>query len=82
MLVKRIEGTTRVLGAPPDWIDDGVSCVGLPIRDVITEEGPFMLSAWEPTPDEIRRMQHGESIVLWIRGTAHPVVSIGVGLAG
>lgn len=79
MIVKRIEGTTRVLGAPADWKDDGASCVGLPICDVLTPEGPFMVSAWEPTPAEIEALKNGETLKLWIRGVAHPVVGLTVG---
>lgn len=79
MQIKRIEGTTRVLGAPPDWIDDGVTCQGLPIRDVITPEGPFMISAWELSAAELQALANGETLKLWIRGTGHPVVSLSVG---
>lgn len=79
MIVRRIEAATRVLGAPPDWKDDGNSCVGLPVRDIMTDEGNFMVSAWEPTAEEIQRLQNGESLYLWVRGYGHPVVSITVG---
>ncbi len=78
MIVKRIAHATRVLGAPQDWKDDG-SCVGLPVRDVATPEGPFMVSAWEPTPDELAALARGETLKLWIRGTSHPVVALSVG---
>lgn len=78
MIVKRIEGATRVLGAPPDWKDDGVTCVGLPVVDVVTDQGPFMVSAWEPTPDELQALLNGASVRLWVRGSGHPVVSLDV----
>jgi hypothetical protein len=78
MLIRRIEGATRNLGAPADWDGDISKCNVLPILDVETEHGPFMVSAWEPTPDELALLNAGESIQLWIAGCSHPVVSIAV----
>lgn len=78
MLIKQIEGFTRSFGAPPDLTPEGV-CLGLPVRDVMTEEGNFMVSAWEPTPEELQALLRGETIKLWIRGLTHPVVSLTVG---
>ncbi|CAE6900856.1 hypothetical protein [Paraburkholderia domus] len=82
MLIRRIEGATRNLGAPPDWDGDISKCNVLPIRDVVTEQGPFMVSSWEPTPAELAAINAGESIKLWIAGTGHPVVSLSVGAIG
>jgi hypothetical protein len=79
MLIRRIEGATRNLGAPPDWDGDISKCNVLPIRDVTTEHGPFMVSCWEPTPAELAAINAGESIRLWIAGTGHPVVAMTVG---
>lgn len=80
MLIKRIAGATRVLGAPADWSEHTDSpCYGLPIRDVVTADGPFMVSAWEPTLEEIAALQRGETLKLWIYGHTHPVVSLSVG---
>lgn len=80
-VIKFIEHATRVLGKPSDWEtrDTELHCGELPIRDVITPEGPFMISAWEFTPDEIKRLQDGETLKLWIRGTGHPVIAMTVG---
>lgn len=78
MIIKRIDQATRVLGAPADWKDDGMSCVGLPVRDVETDDGNFMLSAWEPTAEELALLNSGQSLYLWVRGYNHPVVSITV----
>lgn len=79
MLIRRIEGATRNLGAPPDWDGDISKCNVLPILDVTTEHGAFMVSCWEPTPAEVAAINAGESIKLWISGTAHPVVALTVG---
>jgi hypothetical protein len=78
MLIRRIEGATRNLGAPADWDGDLSKCNVLPIIDVDTDQGPFMVSAWEPTPAELEAINAGGSIQLWISGTGHPVVSLTV----
>jgi len=79
MLIKRIDGATRALGAPADWDGTDMTCNVLPIRDVVTAEGPFMVSAWEPTPAELEAMREGKSVKLWISGVSHPVVALTVG---
>lgn len=79
MIIKRIENATRVFGAPSDWDGKDMTCGALPIRDVVTPEGPFMVSAWEPTPTELEALQRGETLKLWIRGAGHPVVALTVG---
>lgn len=79
MIIKRILNYTRVFGAPPDWNGEDMSCQPLCVKDVMTQEGVFMVSAWEPSPAEIKAILVGESIKLWIRGSAHPVVSLTVG---
>lgn len=82
MLIKRIIGANRFLGAPPDWDESKeMQCNVLPICDVQTEQGAFMVSAWEPTPDELAAINNGQSIYLWIRGSSHPVVALSVGEA-
>lgn len=81
MLIKRIEGATRNLGAPSGWDPDihGM-CSVLPIADIPDPTtGNWMVSAWEPTPEEIARIVAGGSIHLWVQGTLHPVVSMTVG---
>ncbi|MDR6394663.1 hypothetical protein [Herbaspirillum seropedicae] len=78
MLIKRIDGSTRQLGAPADWDGKDMSCGVLPILDVQTPEGNFMFSAWEPTPPELDALNKGANILLGVRGTAHPVVSLQV----
>lgn len=81
MKVLRIEGFTRELGKPVNWDNekDG-HCASLPIRDLQFEDGSqYMVSAWEPTPEELNKIIQGESIKLWIQGINHPVVTITVG---
>lgn len=78
MLIKCIDGFTRQFGAPADWDGKDMSCGVLPVLDVETGEGNFMLSAWEPTPPELEALNKGANIILGVRGTVHPVVSVQV----
>lgn len=80
MLSGRIEGATRGLGAPSDW--DAAKqgdCHTLSVRDVMTQAGPAMTSAWFPTPDEIARIEAGAPIYLTVFGSGHPPVGMTVG---
>lgn len=73
MEIVKIDGCTRVLGAPSDWDHTKAECVGLPIFD--HPEG-WMISEWRPTVEELQALQNGGTIRLWVSGSAHPVVSI------
>ena len=76
MIVKRIEGMTRNLGAPKDWKDTDPICNSLPIRDLELGGVQFMLSAWEATPYELELLNKGASIHLYVQGVVHPIVSV------
>lgn len=78
MLIREIEGATRHLGAPANWDHTKASCDVLPIADVMTESGPFMVSAWTPTAEELAALNAGAPVYLWIGGTSHPVVALNV----
>lgn len=75
MLIGRIEKSTRTLGAPSDTKD----CNPLAVRDVMLEDGHYMISAWEPTPAELEALNKGGTVKLWIRGPYHPVVMVTAG---
>ena len=80
MMVLHIEGATRVLGKSQGYI-------GLPLRDELVncsvggEGTPQMVTSWEPTPDELARLNAGAPVLLKISGTAHPPVAVDVGEA-
>lgn len=82
MEIGRILGATRNLGAPVDWDKDkNGPCVGLPIRDEPRTAGSnVMISAWHPTPEELRLIAAGAPIYLYVYGTEHPPVWVGVGM--
>lgn len=77
-MILRIEGATRVLGKSQGYI-------GLPLRDepvycsVGGQGTPSMVTAWEPTPDELARLNAGAPVLVRIIGTAHPPIMIEVG---
>ena len=78
MLIARIPNATRVLGKSQGYL-------GLPIRDEVrstTVDGPqtpVMVTAWEPTPDELVRLNAGACVHLVLLGTQHPPVILEVG---
>lgn len=77
MLPVRINGATRVLGAPPDWNPDTQGpCCGLAIRDDLVDQMPYMTSAWEPTPADLAVLNAGGRIMLRIAGGGHPPVAM------
>lgn len=78
MIAKRIAGATRVLGRSQGYI-------GLAVRDEqvnCTVNGPHtptMVTAWEPTPQELAALNAGAPVLLHVVGTAHPPVRVEVG---
>lgn len=81
MLVGRIQGFTRDLGRPEGWDEarDGL-CGSLPIKDEPYEGGlNQMISAWEPTPEELERLALGAPVLLRVVGVVHPPVMMTVG---
>jgi len=75
MIPRRIDRHTHVLGAPKEW-DEGTNgkCVRLYVRRI---EGDVWQSAWEPTPDELRALNEGASLILSVVG-GQPAVALEV----
>lgn len=82
MIILQIEGATRTLGKSQGYL-------GLPVRDEIQDSTiggevhrvQMMVTAWEPTPDELARLNAGAPVLLHVMGTGHPPVRIEVGKA-
>lgn len=78
MLIGAIEGATRIVGKPQDYLgrslrDDVLHCtVGGPGM-------PAMVSARQPTPDVLARLNAGACVYLRVFGTVHPPVALDVG---
>ena len=74
MIISMIEGVTRILGKAQGYL-------GLPIRDQTLGGAKAMVSAWEPTPEELQRLNHGAKVEVIILGTGHPPIRVEVGKA-
>lgn len=81
MIIRAIDGFTRCLAKPKDWDEEKFGpCTGLPILDHVDQNDQHsMISAWEPTPDEIKSLIAGAPIYLRVLGTIHPPVGLWVG---
>jgi hypothetical protein len=81
MMIKRIRGFTREIGKSQGYL-------GLPLRDELINDSvtgantPSMVTAWEPTPDEIARLVCSAPVLLRVVGVGHPPVMITVGEIG
>lgn len=82
MIAARIPRATRYLGAPEGWVpEEHGDCAHLAIRDMPINGGvPSMHSLWEPTPEELERLNKGAKIRLMVVGTTHPPVMVSVDL--
>lgn len=82
MMIQHIEGCTRTIGKSQGYL-------GLPLRDEIREvtiggevsRCHAMVTAWQPTPDELERIKAGATIYLCVLGVAHPPAMLDVGEA-
>jgi len=77
MIIAMIEGCTRIIGKSQGYL-------GLPLRDGVVNcsvNGPTaaMETAWEPTPDELAKLNAGAPVILRVLGTQHPPVYLDVG---
>lgn len=65
-----------ILGAPKDM----ENCENLPATMMVDEESgqTTIASFWTPNQEELEALRKGGSVVLYVFGTMHPPVSIGV----
>lgn len=78
MNIARINGATRIVGKSQGYI-------GLPLRDELVNcavngpDTPRMVTAWEPTPDELAALNAGATIHVAILGVTPPPMILSVG---
>jgi hypothetical protein len=71
----KFEGANVLLTRPEDMTDE--QCGALPaLRDKDEDGLPFLLTAWQPTPEEILAIQAGAPIYLKVCGMGMPPVSL------
>lgn len=74
MMIRRPRGTNAVIGQSQGFL-------GLPIYHGKYGDGtPFMISAWEPTREEIAGLNEGQSIYVRLLTNQHPPIMLGVGV--
>jgi hypothetical protein len=78
MLPLRPSRATRKWGAPAGC-EQNVG--GLHVATEVHSGMQFLVSKWEPTPDELARLNAGAPIVLGLSVPQHPVVFLSVGQA-
>lgn len=68
----------KVLGAPPDWDQSKGYCNALPITKLENDTRLSLVSFWRPSAAELKALNEGHPLMLWIHSAAHPPVSLGV----
>lgn len=65
-----------VIGAPADMSNG--ACSSLPVLQHQDENGLWSISFWKPSEEELKQLQEGGYIALWVRasGRQHPVVGM------
>lgn len=72
------KSNNRVLGAPNGWDQNAVECGALPITDCDFEGVPAVASYWRPTAEELKALNDGGLVVLFVLGRTMPPVAIDV----
>lgn len=78
VIIAMISGVTRIIGKSQGFL-------GLPLRDELIDcpvcgpDTPSMVTAWEPTPEELAKLNAGAPVLLRILGSGHPPVMLTVG---
>lgn len=78
MQIGRVKDATRVIGKSQGYL-------GLPLRDELInctvggEGTPSMVTAWHPTPKELKALNAGAPVHVRIIGNMHPPIMVEVG---
>jgi hypothetical protein len=67
-----------VLGAPAGWDQKELPCGALPITRTQCDGFPAVVSYWRPTAEELRALNAGAPLALWVIGGTMPPVSLTV----
>lgn len=78
MMIAQIEGANRICGQSQGYL-------GLPVRDeTITDKATgvqsnIMHTAWEPTPEELEKLNNGAKIIVSVIGYSPQPIMLTVG---
>lgn len=65
---------THDLAKPENWDEETQGpCGSLPVAFV---PGQGFVSFWQPTPEELKMLNAGGAVKLWVVNTSHPPVSL------
>lgn len=67
-----------VLGAPNGWDQQQLPCGALPITRTESNGLPAVVSFWRPSAEELKALNEGNSIALWVIGGTMPPVALDV----
>lgn len=70
MIPGAIEGANCILRGDGDRVRD--------LHALRVDEDNTFVTAWYPTPDELKALNAGEPVMLFVYGTGHPPVMLGV----
>jgi hypothetical protein len=68
----------RVLGAPAGWNQSELPCSALAITDMVVDGVPHVVSFWRPSEDELKALNNGGTVGLWIVGQTMPPAALTV----
>lgn len=78
MLPTQHPSNNGVLGAPTSWDQSATPCSALAITRTEVDGHQVIASFWRPDSVELAMLQAGKPVVLFVYGSTHPVVSMGV----
>lgn len=76
MIPVRTEEMKSTLAAPAGYES---SCAALPVLFTKNPDGQVVIvSAWMPTEKELKDLNEGKPVLLFVYGVTHPMVALGV----
>jgi hypothetical protein len=63
-----------LLGAPKDM----ENCIDVAATMMVEDSSTIITTFWTPTPEEIKAINSGAKVALYVWGTFHPPVAIGI----
>ena len=68
----------RVLGAPAGWEQGELPCSALAVTDTEVGGAAAIASFWVPSPEELKLLNEGGTVALFVIGYGMPPVALSV----